>query len=447
MKNIYFVSAFLVLGSVSSLRAGCKDGTTVSCTLNGKQGEKECVNGRFTPCLVEPDTPPSDTGTAAPRYYILSVIYAPPGTKGGASSSSVNYGSGSTTGTTVTSANSFKQNYKVTATASGGILGNGTDVGTSFAYGRNSTDTSALDIKKSTASEIAAKGPGVDGIDHDRDQIWLWLNPKLRVTVTPTSASWTLQDAQTADIQFLFVGHLKNPALIPPGVLQRLQAFGITPQDYPVILKADPFANGATTLDTNRYQSLHTTFPYEPPFAQGDPPTTLKTTLSNATTNNATSSVQNDYTVGLSISGSTNFLSLFKASIKAESNWTWTDVSTTANSSSTTESAAVTVGGPSFGYTGPTDMGVYYDVLYKTFLFAPVTGPAQFKGTLSSRSRQALAGREVIVTANGRTFRTFTNARGEYRIPERISGPAELRVAGVTKQIPQAIGRVDVQIP
>ena len=443
----YFVFPFLLLVSLDGLHAACKDGTTASCTLNGKKGERECVNGRFTPCLVEPDSGPSGTGTVAPRFYILSVVYAPPGTKGGGSTSSVSYGSGSTTGTTVAGSNSFKQNYKLTATASGGILGNGASVGTSFGYGRNSTNTSALDIKKSTASEINARGPAVDGIDHDRDQIWLWLNPKILLSVTPTSASWTLQDSQTADIQFVFVGHLKNPSQMPPGVLQRLQTYGITPQDYPQILRADPFANGATAISPARFQSLHTTFPYEPPFAPGDPATTFKTTLTNSTTDSATSSTQNDYTVGLTVSGDTNFLSIFKASIKAESSWTWTNTSSTGTSTSTTESAAVTVGGPAFGYTGPTDMAVYYDVLYKTFVFAPVTGPIEFKGMLTSRSRKPVGGQEVVVTANGKKYRAFTNAKGEYRVPEKITGSVQLKVGSVNKMVTGPGPRVDIEIP
>lgn len=452
MRALVCLSALLLINPIEwlpaeRLPAGCQDGKTVPCTIGGKRGTRECVNGRFTPCFVEPDSPPTPTGTVAPRYYILSVIYAPPGTKGGGSTSSVAYGSGSTTGTTVGSSNSFKQNYKLTASASGGILGNGLEVGTSFGYGRNSTNTSALDIKKATASEIAVRGPAIDGIDHDRDQIWLWLNPKVALAMTPTSASWTLQDAKTADIQFVFVGHLKNPSLMPPGVAERLQSHGITPQDYPEMLRADPFANGAVAIDSVRYQTLHTTFPYEPPFAQGDPASTLKTTLSNSTTDSSSLSKQNEYAVGLTVTAKGDFLSLFKASVKSENSWTWTNVSTSSNSTNTAESAAVTVGGPAFGYTGPTDMAVYYDVLYKTFLFAPVTGPVQFKGTVTSRSGKKVGGHEVVVTANGKKYRAFTNSRGEYRIPERISGAVQLKVGSVAKQVPQTGAKFDIQIP
>ncbi|HEY6990291.1 MAG TPA: carboxypeptidase-like regulatory domain-containing protein [Bryobacteraceae bacterium] len=385
----------------------------------------------------------------APKYYILSVIYAPPGTQSGNSSSSVTYGSGSTAGTTVGSSNSFKQSYKLTATASfGDPKVESLDLGLSFAYGRNSTDTSAMDIKKTKAAEINVKGPGVDGIDHDRDQIWLWLNPRVRMQMRPQDATWTFEDGQTADIQFVFVGHLKHPDQIPPGVLQRLQKYGITPADYTDILKADPFANGAAAIDPSRYKSLHTTFPYEPPFAPGDPATTFQTTMSTSTIDTTTSTTQNDYSVGLTVQAdSATFISLFKSEIKSENSWTWTDTCSTGTSTNIQESAAVTVGGPAFGYTGPTDMGVYYDTRYKTFLFAPVTGTIQLRGLVKSSSGKKASGQEVLVTANGKRYRTFTNANGEYRIPEKIAGPVQVRVGRVTKQVAQPGASLDIAIP
>jgi hypothetical protein len=233
---------------------------------------------------------------------------------------------------------------------------------------------------------------------------------------------------------------------MPPGVMERLQTYGITPADFPEMLKANPFSNGATAIDPARFQSLHTTFPYEPPFAKGDPVTTFKTTLANAVTDTSSRSIQNEYNVGLSVSGNTNFFTIFKTQIKAESAWTWTNTSTTANSTNTSESASVTVGGPAFGYTGSTDMAVYYDVLYKTFAFAPLTGPIHLRGVVTSRSVRMGAGQEVTVTAGGKKYRTFTNAKGEYRIPGQLTGPVELEVGGVRKSV-QPGPNVNIELP
>jgi hypothetical protein len=318
-----------------------------------------------------------------------------------------------------------------------------------FGYGVNSSNNQSIDIKKSGSTEISVVGPGVDGVDHDRDQIWLWLNPTLHVALTPTSAAWKLEENPQADIQFVFVGHLKDPSKMPPGVAQRLASRGITAQDYVEMLKADPFANGSPIIDLKRFQSLNTTFPYEPPFAAGDPATTFKfnaTYASNATTS---SSTQIETTVGVSVSADVGFTSLLKTSMKEEQKWTWGTSDTRASSTGTSESATVTVGGPAFGYTGPTDMAVYYDVIYKTFMFAPIATAPSFKGVVLDRAGTALAAREVIVEANGVRKRTFTNARGEYRIIGNISGPIRLQVGKTIKELPQlpATRRMDIQMP
>jgi hypothetical protein len=46
------------------------------------------------------------------------------------------------------------------------------------------------------------------------------------------------------------------------------------------------------------------------------------------------------------------------------------------------QSATVTIGGPSFGYPGPTDILVYWDTVYRTFMFAFSTEPASAMGSI-----------------------------------------------------------------
>jgi hypothetical protein len=404
---------------------------------NGR-GIQHCIGAQWSPCMFGDERQPEgQTGTVHPKFYVLTVVYAPPGTTGGGSSSSVTYGSGSTTGTTVTSGSSFKHTHSVSVSTSAGFLGNGGSVGASFAYGRNRSNTKAIDIKKSATTEISDSGPSSDGIDHDRDIIYLWLNPSVQLTLSPTSASWKLTETATADIQFLFVGWLKNPSLIPPGVAQRLQARGITAQDFPIILSADPFANGGTPIDRRRYQIMNTTFPYEPPFAEGERGPTFRFVLSNSNTGTTTSSLQKDYTLGAEVSGSLSFLGLCKASFKNQNSWTWSSTNTNATTNGTSESASVIVGGPSFGYTGPTDIAAYYDTLYKTFMFVPVGGaiPA-LRGSVKSAAGRPAVGKEVTVVANGVKYRTFTNAKGDYRVYGRISGPLRLKVGVTQKSLP-----------
>src|SRR5262249_39194368 len=169
------------------------------------------------------------------------------------------------------------------------------------------------------STEISDSGPSRDGIDHDHDLIYLWLNPTIDLQLTPTSAAWNLGDNPQADIQYVYVGWLKDPSHIPPGVVQRLQAHGITPQDYAEILKSDPFANGVSSIDPERFKTLNSTFPYEPPYAQGDSVPTFKFVQTYLSTGTSSTSVQNEYTVGVSTSGSANFVDLFKTTVKQES--------------------------------------------------------------------------------------------------------------------------------
>ncbi len=178
---------------------------------------------------------------------MLTVVYAPPGTKGSstsnASGNNVSYGSGGTTGTTTSASHAFKQAYSVKAKVGGGALGEGSEIGVTYGVTRNVTDTSSLNIAKSTSSTIQATGPSSDGIDHDRDAVSLWLNPVVDVTATAKSAVWTLNTHGTADIQYVYVGWLKHPEQMPPGLTQQLQQRGLTKQDYAAILRLDQFAD------------------------------------------------------------------------------------------------------------------------------------------------------------------------------------------------------------
>ena len=121
--------------------------------------------------------------------------------------------------------------------------------------------------------------------------------------------------------------------------------------------------------------------------------------------------------------------------------------STTSTATGTAESASVTVGGPSFGYTGPTDISVYYDTIYKSFLFVPLTGLPARRGILRSLSGVPLANEEIVVTAGNRKVRTFTDARGEYRIFEALPGALEVQVRGTRKRFAGANERLDVSVP
>lgn len=377
--------------------------------------------------MAQPQPQPV-TGTVLPKYLILTALYAPPGTQSGKGASSVSYGSGSSTGVTTSSKSSFNQSYSVTASGGGGFLGS-VSASASFSYGRNAADSSSIDLKKSATTTISASGPAQNGIDHDRDLIYLWLNPKVSLTLAPSSAAWTFAGDSTADIQYLYVGWLKNPTTMPPGVIQALTRYGITAADFPDIVQQDQLAAGNVRPASPRFQSLRTTFPYEPPYSASDPVPSYSFSQSSSDAATTGTEVSDNYKVGLTISVEASFLGLAKAGLKTDDSWTWTNTSSTSNTAGSTQTAQVTVTGPSFGYQGSTDMEVFYDAVYKTFAFSPVdtTVPLAFKGRLLASNGTPAPFQRISAVAGGVTYHTFSNSRGEYRFAGQLRGPVTVK--------------------
>src|SRR5262245_53916132 len=89
MRKILFVFGIAFLGIVNAANATCPDGAERPCMINGRHGTQTCVHFGWSPCIPYDETPGS--GKVHPKYYVLLVIYAPPGTQGGLSTSSVTY--------------------------------------------------------------------------------------------------------------------------------------------------------------------------------------------------------------------------------------------------------------------------------------------------------------------------------------------------------------------
>ena len=58
-----------------------------------------------------------------------------------------------------------------------------------------------------------------------------------------------------------------------------------------------------------------------------------------------------------------------------------------------------------------------------------------------------LANEELVVTAGNRKLRTFTDARGEFRIFEALPGALEVQVRGTRKRFTVANERLEVSVP
>ena len=420
--------------------------TGAGCLVNGQHGT--CDGGETAPGTIEPlrigQCVPTYSGSFSPKYYILDIVYAPPGTAGGSNRSSVDYATGSSAGTEVKESSSFKIDDTLTADVS--IVGVGVSNTDSFSVSQASDN--GLSVKKSQSFTISDHGPATDGIDHDSDLIYLWLNPMVDVVANGKSVKYTLStDGAAMNIQWVSVGQLKNPSTLPPGVRQQLAARGITSADYQTMLSQDPFAYGSTAIDTGRFVQASVTLPYEPPIAKGDQPPSAQLSLTNETTHSQGSTSQSSYAVGFTIKASSPvvFASWLSANLSQTNTYTWQDTSQTTSTSSATQSASVTMTGPSFGYTGATDIAVYVDTIYNTFLFAPMPASAapSIVGVVTDAHGAPVVGLEVVATTAAGRRRTMTGASGAYRVYGAPAGLAQVSVGGVSH--PVSVGAARVQ--
>lgn len=380
--------------------------------------------------------PKLHNGQVIPKYIVLTVIYAPPGTNGGHSTSGVSYAAGSSTGTTTSASQTFTMANTLSFEGSGGFLGNGGGAGLSFDWSHSATDSQSLEIKKSTTSTISRNGPAQDGVNHDEDAIYLGLNPKVDLKISSAAVSWLLT-AAPSQIQYVYVGWLNGHVPMPANIAAALNGAGITPGDYPDILARDPLASGVPTPDQARFQPINVTFPYEPPYSAADPVPTTTTVITDASTQTTGVATEDTFKVGLTISTTGDYLEFAKATLKDFATWQWTNKSSVSSATGQTQSASLTIGGPSFGYTGPTQVQVYEDTVYHTFAFAlaPVaSGDVALRGLVRDSSGKLVAFAEVMLDDHGVQHRTFTNQKGQYVFDGAIRGPVAVQALGTSRQ-------------
>jgi hypothetical protein len=297
-----------------------------------------------------------DSGALFVPYYILSVNYVPPGP-----GSFVQYGTGSSVGTTTSTTASWRDDHSVSRSSSfsfGGVTLGGFSV--SFEDVWAGSDTFAKDVLEKTTTDLRMYGPGSDEINHDWDQILLVLNPEVDGLVYPDRIRWSMNLTNTIP-QAVLVGWLKGTITDPPfdSVRATLERYGVTEADYPQILSADPFAYdppGASTPDPARFALIRTWY-YEP----------LRDTINFTTNNNYTSTITDirtvSYTEGVTATWGPLFMQL-----KVSNQFTWTNESKNVNTVATSDTETLFVEMPSFQYSGPTVLYVYVDKIYKTFM-------------------------------------------------------------------------------
>jgi hypothetical protein len=396
----------------------------VRSSSNGTQWSHNIAVNQFSPFSVPLFSRLLYQTTVKLKYQIVTVVYSPPGTHGGQSGSQVDYASGSTLGNTISTSSAFKAGVGVTASVGAGPF----SVGSEFSYSTTSTDSAAIDVKKDQNRSIKVTGPAKDGINHDHDIFYLWLNPQLEITIDSlNNINCELQVAgPTMTIQYVYGGWLKDPSLLPAGVRKILDNAGLTTEDYAAILATNPFTSGREGLDSDRFLLTTQSFPYIPPISPNDNVPTTTYAQQNVVTKSASHTTQAQYGVGFSVTAGIS--GPFTASLKVSTSFEWTNVSTSASTKTATQSAAVTIGGPAYGYEGPTDVLVYWDTVFSSFAFAFSEQAASHSGVLSDAEGNPVPFEPVSLSVAGQTLSTFTDPRGEFRFYGAPAGDGEVLV-------------------
>ncbi len=325
------------------------------------------VNGDHHPDILFADGSVANLSnpfTVFPKYFIGSVIYIPPG-----QGSSVTYGAGTVTGSTVSTTDSWKFSASVDTSLTFG--GNGGSITFGGDFGGQTMHS--VDMQNTLNQSALYKGSPPDLINHDFDFIQIFLGVQVNAAADYLhNVSWGPDFSHIAAQNFaeqgyyINVGCLRSSTTIPASVctdqVNFLSSVGIIPADYPSILGADPFAdpNASPTPDPNRYVLIDSVG-Y---LAEGTP---IVNTYNESNSSTVTNSQTTSYSYTLSASFSSK---VDPFAVKESNTFTWSHSSTNSNKTGSTSTSAFALASPSATYSGPTVLKVYIDTIYKTFMFS-----------------------------------------------------------------------------
>jgi hypothetical protein len=269
----------------------------------------------------------------------------------------------------------------------------------------------------------------------------LLLNGEIAFQRSGTKVVWNL--GKTGQVATVTASELQNPATMRPAVAQQLQALGFTNTDYQTILSADPYA-AQTAIDPNRFTLTTWAFPYEPAVTSTDcnggvcSCLAFSQTIKNDTLNDKSTTGSLDLTV--SVTAGPNLSDVL--SLKETNTLTITNSTTNDNTVASSQSATATIACPSPAYTGPIFMQIYWDSLYGSFVFVPLSlsqARIVHQGQVMDGSNKPARGELVKFAYGGKTYNTVTDGQGIYRIvvsASRLNGALTTGVltVGETKQ-------------
>ena len=374
-------------------------GTTVTYSWHGA----DLVSSASQACQLNYG---GTSGSLYPKYQIVGLTYAPPGTK-----SSVTYSNGFLQGTSTSNESSWKNalGVKVQLTTGAdlfGILtGNSTTI-ISANWTQSASSNSSLSIQQQLTSGLTVDGPplisGMDqGVDHDYDIVYVWLNPAVLLSLTgnavvtsgyyyddrdgetPETCNGRIYSGVTGmDVVPLTIGQLRGTQPITDQCLQvRISRpwdtalGGLTADDFLEIASVDPFYDNPS-FNPNTDTSGRYDVPAGPTiftFVEGSG-TPQNYVSSYNTTSTKGQSASTSYSVGYSIAGqvSATWVGSIQAKLTLSDTYTTTDQWSQTITNGASQSDSFTIVPPAAGtYAGATNIQVWKDNIYGSFMFFP----------------------------------------------------------------------------
>jgi hypothetical protein len=382
----------------------CAGAARILCTKRiqaiGEQIQAETKSLRE----CENPQPSMAQGSFQPRYYLLTILYAPPGNQ-----SEAIYASGSSVGS----------RSEVTTTNQGGFQLQATSsfVEVDFGFQIGSKDGHSLETKKETTHTLSLQSQ-IDQITHHKDMFYIWTNPELDFQQTAKNAatiSLKARENQSITIVNLTAEELQDPTKIPAAKQQALMA--LKPEDYPAILAFDPYVTGAP-INPSRFVKI-STLQVDGPDQPGDPISGQGIKLSTEAIAGTISSQLDKINLTVLVGGEVSFI--WRGGFKVGGSYEWDYENTTEQTTGSTQEIEVTLRSTTVGYHDVVD--VYYDTVFQSFSYVSRIGhalraeTAVLSGVIRDQTRKPAMNERVIVTlADGTKRIVITNARGIYRV-------------------------------
>jgi hypothetical protein len=311
--------------------------------------------------------------TGDPSYYIVSIVYDPPGneSKNGFTDSESNG-----------SMSSITHSFSIaTNTTFGGALG---FLGAQWTFGVSNGTSNEQSFQETHSSGFGSQISSTEQqIDHTQDRIYLLLNPC--ITIVQTGANSDIFHLATIggapeDILSLTVADMENPsassdvtAECNPYTLEGFTVPGVcnicanpsacTAADFAPIVAQDLLAaSGASPIPsdngTNRYVLVG---------SNSIMPGTADTFMQTDSSVEAQTFTQtHSYSVGFTKGGQFTPVAGFNISLNSSTTFTWTDSQSVGTSSGTSNEAQITLG--SSLATCFAGINIYEDTVYHTFI-------------------------------------------------------------------------------